>query len=289
MKVNIGDKLARSIVNLIMIVVGLFCLLPVLNIFARSLSSLKAVAANEVLFWPVEFSLAGWEYIVERTIYLKALGNTVFITFCGTLIAVVITTLTAYSLSHRRLRGYRLFVGVYVGIMLFHAGILPNYFQVQAYGLLNSLWALILPAVISSHYMFVLKKNMESIPDSLEEAALIDGASYSRILFSVVFPVSKASIATITVFFSVHFWNKYFDALLYITKPSLKPITLFLYELIHAVGMTEGRGDVELLSTISQDIINASAVILTIAPILVIYPFMQRYFVRGTLSGAIKG
>jgi putative aldouronate transport system permease protein len=289
MKQTTGDKITGAAVNVFMILIALAHLLPVLNIFARSLSSVSAVAGNQVWFWPVRFNWHGWYYIIARTSYLRSLGNSIFITLAGIGIAVTVTTLTAYSLSHSRLRGCRIIIALYVGIMIFNAGILPNYFQLRSYGLLNTRWALILPTVVSPYYMFVLKKNMESIPDSLEEAALIDGASYRVILYAVIIPVSKAAIATIVVFYSVNYWNKYFDALLYITKSNLKPITLFLFELIRSTGMTEGRGEVELISTVSPDIMNASAVVLTIMPILLIYPFMQRYFVKGTMAGAIKG
>jgi putative aldouronate transport system permease protein len=289
MKLSKTDLILSVFINVFMIIAALICVLPIVNILARSLSSAGAISTGRVWFLPVEFGFHGWEYILVRTSYLKAFGNSVFITLTGTCIALVVTTLTAYSLSHHRLVGYRFFVGLYVGIMLFHAGMLPNYFQIQAYGLLNTLWALILPGIVSSYNMFVLKKNMEAVPESLEEAALIDGASYLQILLYVIIPVSKASIATIAVFYSVHYWNKYFDALLYITDNKLKPITLFLYELVKNSAMESGYGEVDLMTVISIDLRQAAGVMLTVLPILMIYPFMQKYFVKGTLVGAVKG
>jgi len=137
--------------------------------------------------------------------------------------------------------------------------------------------------------MFVLKTSFEKMPDELEEAARIDGASTTRILFSIVIPVMKASIATMVVFFSVNYWNKYFDALMYITKDRLKPVTLFLYELIKNFQQPSGLGEVELAATVSPEIMQASAVVLTILPILAVYPFMQKYFVKGIMVGSVKG
>jgi len=143
--------------------------------------------------------------------------------------------------------------------------------------------------VVSPYNTFVLKSNFESVPDSLEEAARIDGASFTRILSSVIIPVSKAGIATIVIFTAVSYWNRYFDALMYITKQRLKPAALLLYEFIKLSTMEEGMGEPELAALVSPDIKNASIVVLTVIPILAIYPFMQRYFVKGVMVGSVKG
>ena len=149
--------------------------------------------------------------------------------------------------------------------------------------------ALNLPCQISPYYTFVLKSSFEAIPDDLEEAARIDGASYWQILWHVILPVSKAYLATIVIFTAVAFWNRYFNALLYITDQDLKPSALFLYEFIKLGAVEDGLGEVDLIAKVSPDIKNASAVMLTVLPILAIYPFMQRYFVKGAMAGSIKG
>ena len=178
---------------------------------------------------------------------------------------------------------------LYVFMMIFNAGVLPNYFQIKEYGLINTRWALILPALVSPYNTFVLKNGFENVPDSLEEAARIDGASFTRILCSIIIPVSKAAIATIVIFTAVSYWNRYFDALLYITKQKLKPAALLLYEFIKLSNVEEGMGEVELAAVVSPDIKNASIVVMTVIPILIVYPFMQKYFVKGTMVGAVKG
>ena len=289
MKLSRGEKIYVFIMNVVMVAFALICLLPVLNVFARSLSSVTAVAGGKVWFWPVQFSTAGWMYVIKYTSFLKAMGNSVINTLCGTGIALVITILTAYSLSRPYLKGRKVVIYLYVFMMVFSAGTLPTYFQIKEYGLLNTRWSLILPMLISPYNTFVLKSSFENIPDSLEEAARIDGACFTRILWSIVIPVSKAAIATIIIFTAVGYWNRYFDALLYITKQKLKPAALLLYEIIKLSEVEAGQGDIELAVAVSPEIKNASIVVLTVLPILAVYPFMQRYFVKGVMVGSVKG
>ena len=274
--------------NVLAIICGLVCLLPVLNVFAKSLSSAKAVASNSVTFWPKEMSFAGWQYIWVYTSYKRTLLNSVINTVSGTSISLFITILTAYALSHPTLKGRRFIIALYVFSMVFSAGTLPVYFQMNSYHLLNTRWSLILPHLVSPYYTFVLKSGFEAVPDSLEEAARIDGASYTRTLTSIVLPVSKASIATIVIFTAVAYWNRYFDALLYITKQPLKPLALLLYEVIKLSSMEE-TNDIIYGQRLSDTIREASMVVLTMLPILAIYPFMQRYFVKGVMVGSVKG
>lgn len=288
MKLSRGEKTYVAIVHIAMIIMALVCLLPVLNVFARSLSTVSAVGGGQVLFWPKGWNFEGWKYILERTSFLNSLKNSLFITITGTVISVALTVFTAYALSRPYLKGRKAFIYLYVFMMIFNAGMLPNYFQIKGYGLLNTYWALILPALISPYNTFVLKSGMESIPDSLEEAARIDGASFTRVLFSIAIPVSKASIATIVIFTVVSYWNRYFNALLYITKTNLKPLALLLYEFIKKSAVEEGLGEIELATTVSPEIKNASIVVMTVLPILAVYPFMQKYFVKGVMIGSVK-
>lgn len=288
MKLSRGEKVYVVALNILAVICGLVCLLPVLNLISKSLSSPKAVYNNWVIFWPVEFNTAGWSYIWVYTSYLRSLLNSVIITLSGTVISLVITILTSYALAHPKLKGRKLLTYLYVFAMVFSAGTLPMYFQLKSYNLLNTLWVLILPSLVSPYYTFVLKSGFESVPDSLEEAARIDGASYTRTLVSVILPVSKASIATIVIFTAVAYWNRYFDALLYITKQQLKPLSLLLYEVIKLANI-EQTADEIYGQGLSQEIKSTSMVVMTILPMLAIYPFMQRYFVKGVMVGSVKG
>lgn len=289
MKLSREEKVFLFLVYFIMILGGLACLLPVLNVFSQSLSSVAAVTGGKVLFWPIGFNTDGWQYILQRTSFLKSMKNSVINTGIGTVLSVFVTTLTAYAMSRPYFKGRKGLIYLYVFMMIFNAGVLPNYFQVRSYGLLNTRWALILPMLINPYNTFVLKSNFEAVPDSLEEAARIDGASFTRILFSIIVPVSKAGIATIVIFTAVANWNRYFDALLYITKQSLKPAALLLYEMIKLSIQEEGKNDIDLAVHVTTEIKNASIVVMTMIPILAVYPFMQRYFVKGVMVGSVKG
>jgi len=288
MKQSKGEKVFHVANDLFLAFIALLCVLPVVHIFARAFSSAAAIGTGKVLFWPVGFHTKGITYILEYTEFLRSLYNSLLITVLGTIIALFCTILTAFALSHAQLKGKTAFVYVYVFCMIFSAGIVPDYFLIKNLHLLNTLWCLILPSVVSPYNMFVLKRGFESVPSSLEEAAMIDGASWFSILWFIVIPVTKAQIATIIVFYSVHYWNKYFDAMVYITNNDFKPITLFLYDMVKHTNIIDFSGNYGSMTNLSQDVFNAATVFLTVIPILAVYPFMQKYFVKGTLSGAIK-
>ena len=297
MKLSRGEKIYVALLHVIMILAGLICLLPVLNVFARSLSSVPAVAGGKVWFWPVEFNPEGWKYVLQRTSFLNSMGNSVIITLLGTVLSVFVTILTAYSLSRPYLKGRKVVIYLYVFMMIFNAGILPNYFQIKGYGLLNTRWALILPMVVSPYNTFVLKSNFESVPDSLEEAARIDGASFTRILSSVIIPehaaefgVQPEQYAIVGYSMGGHLTGLFgTESVGYQHYNVPKPAALLLYEFIKLSTMEEGMGEPELAALVSPDIKNASIVVLTVIPILAIYPFMQRYFVKGVMVGSVKG
>lgn len=288
MKESKGEKTFHLINDLFMIAIALVCVLPILHIFARAFSSASAIGTGRVFLWPVEFHTKGIGYILEYTMFLRSLANSLLITCVGTVITLAITILTAFATAQPKLKGRTFITYLYVFVMIFNAGIVPNYFLIKNLGLINNLWCLILPAVVSPYNTFVLRRGFESVPESLHEAATIDGASWFRILWSVTIPVSKASIATIVVFSSVHFWNKYFDALIYVTKNELKPITMFLYDMVKHTNIIDFSGRYGNMTNLSQDVFNAATVLLTVLPILAVYPFMQRYFIKGTMAGAIK-
>ncbi|MDY6342730.1 MAG: carbohydrate ABC transporter permease [Sphaerochaetaceae bacterium] len=289
MKLTRGEKVFVVCNDLFMLIVAAICVLPVLHIFARAFSSAQAIGQGRVIFWPVDFHIAGITYILEETSFLVSLRNSLVITAIGTVLAVFCAILTAFALAQKEMKGRTFFLYLYVFCMIFHAGIVPNYFLMKRLGFLNTLWCLILPAVVNPYYILVLKRGFETFPSSLKEAAQIDGASWFTILWQIAVPVSKAQIATIVVFYSVHYWNKYTDALIYVTDNVKSPITMFLYNMVKNTNIVDFTGIYDELPYISQDVFNAATVLLAVLPILAVYPLMQRYFVRGTMAGAIKG
>ncbi len=195
--------------------VALLCLLPYLHIIAKSFSSNTAVVSGKVAFWPVDFGLEVYKYVFQDSLFWSAFGNSVFVTVVGTLLSMVVTVFAAYPLSKPDFRGRRVILLLYVFSMLFYGGTVPIYVFMQSLGLLNTLWAIIVPFIISQYNMFVMKTFFEGLPAAIEESARIDGAGHMRILFSIVLPLSLPSLATIGLFYAVGYWNNYYHAMLF--------------------------------------------------------------------------
>ncbi|MFJ3192765.1 carbohydrate ABC transporter permease [Streptomyces griseoviridis] len=275
--------------GVILSLVVLVTLYPFVNIVARSFSGERQIRAGEVALWPKGFNLTTYRIVLHDGTFWRSYGNTVFYTVVSTLVAMVLTTCYAYVLSKRDLRGRQLLVGVAVFTMFFTGGLIPNYVLITSLGLKNSVWALAVPNAISVFNLLVMKAFFESLPDELEEAAQIDGLSTYGILLRIVLPLSKAVVATMVLFYSVSFWNSWFGAFLYLDRPELMPVTVYLRNLI--AGATGGSGTGAATEQLTQVAANIQAVtiVLTALPILCVYPLVQRYFVSGVMLGAVKG
>ncbi len=280
---------------ILIIVVTLFslsCVVPFINVIAVSLSSKSAILRGDVSFWPVEFTTQAYEALFNDASMIRSLFMTVGMTVVYTLIAMFLTILMAYPLTKKRMRGRKFFSFLALFTMYFSGGVVPHYVNMLDLGLYNTIWSLILPAAISTYYMIILKSFFASLPESLEEAATIDGANDFQILIRIYLPLSLASLATITLFYAVFRWNRFDDALYYIQDRNLYPLQLKLYNAIKntqqvdLTAMQEGSSAVA--NNISQSIESATIIFATL-PILVVYPFVQRYFVAGVTIGAVKG
>ena len=284
--------LPQVILVLFILAASMLCLLPFVNVLATSLSSKSAILSGKVGFWPVETTTIAYEAIFRDKSMWRSLGYTVYITFMYTAIAMVLTILMAYPLTKKRLRGRKFFNLMALFTMYFSGGTIPIYMNVKELGLLDTPWALIIPGVLSTYNMIILKSFFVSIPDSLEEAATIDGANDFQILLQVYLPLSLASLATLTLFYAVGKWNSFQDALYYITKKDLQPLQLKLYNLIkgaQSVDLTAIEGGASTVATNISESIESATIIFATLPILVVYPFVQRYFVSGVTIGAVKG
>ena len=268
--------------------VALLCLLPYLHIIAKSLSSNTAVVSGKVAFWPVDFGLEVYKYVFQDSLFWSAFGNSVFVTVVGTLLSMVVTVFAAYPLSKPDFRGRRVILLLYVFSMLFYGGTVPIYVFMQSLGLLNTLWAIIVPFIISQYNMFVMKTFFEGLPAAIEESARIDGAGHMRILFSIVLPLSLPSLATIGLFYAVGYWNNYYHAMLFITRPEVKPMQLYLYELI-STATRVSELDPEMAMSVSSAGVQAGSILVGTLPILLLYPFAQKYFISGLTIGSVKG
>lgn len=272
----------------------LFCALmlyPFITVLAQSFSGAGAIKAGLVNVWPVDFNLDTYGAVAQNDIFWRNYRNTVVYTVVGVTIAMVLTTVFAFVLSKKHLRGRTLLIGIAVFTMFFNGGIIPNYVLISTLGMKNTMWALVLPGAISVFNLLVMKSFFENLPVELEEAAQIDGLGWFGIFGRIVLPLSKAVIATMVLFYSVAIWNDWFPAFLYLDKQELFPVTLFLRNLVAGASSSASEGAAAAGSTTAAISANIQAVtmILTIIPILCVYPFVQRYFVSGMMLGSVKG
>nr|WP_308800925.1 carbohydrate ABC transporter permease [Streptomyces polyasparticus] len=284
-----GYRVFQGVNGVILTLVVIVTLYPFVNIIARSFSGERQIRAGEVTLWPKGFNLTTYKIVFEDDAFWRSYGNTVLYTVVSTVIAMTLTTIYAYVLSKRELRGRGLLIGIAVFTMFFSGGLIPNYVLITSLGLKNSVWAIALPNAISVFNLLVMKAFFENMPKDLEEAAQIDGLSTYGILWRIVLPLSKAVIATMVLFYSVSFWNSWFSAFLYMDRTELMPVTVYLRNLI--AGATTGSNSGAGLDQLSQAAANIQSVtiVLTALPILAVYPFVQRYFVSGVMLGAVKG
>ena len=282
----------QIILALIILLVSLTCVLPFINVAALSLSSKSAILRGSVSFWPVEFETTAYQAIFADPSMMRSLGFTVIITVAYTLLSMVMTILMAYPLTKKRLHYRKFFNFLALFTMYFSGGTIPIYLNIKELGLLDTPWALILPGMLSTYNMIILKSFFAALPNELEEAAIIDGANDFEVLLQVYLPLSMASLATLTLFYAVGKWNSFQDALYYIQNKAYQPLQLKLYHIIKGsqavdIAAMEG-GSSAVASSVSESIEPASIIFATL-PILVVYPFVQRYFVAGVTIGAVKG
>ncbi|MBB6672737.1 carbohydrate ABC transporter permease [Cohnella nanjingensis] len=267
-------------------------LFPFVNVLAVSFSSSAAINAGAVSVWPVEFNWSAYRNLIEDGQLAVAMKNTVVITGVGTALNMLFTVLAAYPLSKRRLRGRNAMLMAVLFTMLFGGGLIPNFLLVGGLGLIDSYWGLWLPALVSAYNMFVMKSFFEGLPEELEESASIDGAKDLTILWKIVLPLSMPVIAALTLFYAVGWWNSYFNVLIYIKSTDKLSLTVKLYQMLQNVGSellrtTNGEGVSE--ATITPEGIRAASIVIAILPILCVYPFLQKHFVKGVLMGSVKG
>jgi putative aldouronate transport system permease protein len=289
MKDTRGYRVFRVFNVAAMFVVIAVTLYPFLMIVARSFSSDVAIRSGQVNILPVGFNLTTYQLVMSDSMFWTNYKNTVVYTVVATFIAIVMTTCYAYVISKHHLRGRPLLIGIAVFTMFFNGGLIPNYVLISSLGLKNTLWAIVLPNAISVFNLLVMKSFFENLPRDLEEAAQIDGLSTYRILWKIVIPLSKAVLATMVLFYAVSFWNSWFAAFLYMDKSELFPVTVYLRNLI--AGSTSAQSTGAAASDVAQVSANIQSVtmVLTVLPILCVYPFVQRYFVSGVMLGSVKG
>ncbi len=291
MKATFGEKLFYGINYTVLTLVGLTCILPMIHILALSFSSPHAVMSGDVVFWPIGWTLDAYEQLYKGTRIVNAFKNNMIITVVGTVLSMFFTILAAYPLSRRGMYGRKAFTLAIVFTMLFAGGLIPGYLVVKSLGLLDSYAAIWLPGLVSAYNMLVLKTYFESQPIEMEEAAKMDGCSELQFLLRIMLPLSMPVLAALTLFYAVGFWNQYLSLLLYLTDPLKQNLTVMVQQMIRSQSLLQELSTLqpEDIKNLTPETIKSAGVFVMIVPMLIIYPFLQKYFVKGVMIGAVKG
>ncbi|GIN14090.1 sugar ABC transporter permease [Niallia circulans] len=290
----VGDKsLSSRIFNatnmIILGIIALLCILPFIHVIGSSFATGAEIAQRSFLLFPTQFSLDAYRYIFSTDTLLRSMGVSIGVTLGGTLWSMLLSVLTAYGLSRRDLVGRRFLMFFIVFTMLFNGGMIPTFLVVQQTGLIDSLLALIVPVTINAFNMIILRSFFMNLPSGLEESAKIDGCSDFGVLFRIVIPCSLPAIATISLFYAVTYWNTYMHAILYINDPDKWPVQVLLRQIVVlATGLNYDGSEYTSVPPPEISVKMAVIVVATI-PVLLVYPFLQKYFAKGALIGSMKG
>lgn len=273
--------------TLLLAVIAILCILPLIHVAAVSFSSNSAATANQVFFWPVGFTAEAYLRTLSNPLFLHSLVLSTERTLAGTLLSMALTVTAAYVLS-RSFSGRGFYSWFFVFTMLFNGGLIPIYLVVTRLQLTNTLWALILPSAVSVFNTILMMQFFRAIPKELEEAAYMDGAGYMRSLITIYLPLSLPSLATLSLFSMVWHWNSWFDGLIYMTDYRQYPLATFLQTIIQSGDMRNTNIDPGQLKILSERTVRSSQILIGALPILIVYPFLQKFFVHGLTMGAVK-
>lgn len=291
---------SRNVFNLINItffaVVGAVCFLPFVHLLALSFSSNVAAMAGEVKLWPVDFTTAAYSFLSGQSKFYTALLVSLKRVLLGVTISMFLIIMTAYPLSKssRKFKHRTFFAWFFVLTMFFQGGMIPTYIVVRNTGLLNTIWSLILPKAVDAWYVVILLNFFRSIPEELEEAAMMDGASHFTILWKIYVPLAIPSIATILMFITIFHWNNWFEGIIYMNNPENYPLQSYLYTIVSQINSSLSSvsitpEDVERLSKVSEKTLRTAQIFLAALPVMLVYPFIQKYYVKGMVIGSVKG
>lgn len=287
-----SEKVARVIITIFLIMLALLCVVPMVYELAVSLSKNDYVTAGKVTFWPVGFTLNSYSYVLSY----KSFWNSMLISFIRLgltwVISMVVTVLTAYPLAHSkdRLFGRNVIAWYFFIPMIFNGGLIPTYMVINTLGLLGTIWALVLPAIVVTFHVLLVMNFIRSLPGELEEAAMIDGANPLQILVRVILPVLTPCLATITVYISLGTWNEWFNGIIYMNKPTQYPLMSYLRSTVLIQNASDlSPEEQQRLASIGNETFQAAQLFIATVPMLIIYPFLQKYFTQGLVLGSVKG
>ena len=286
-KISLFDVILYLVFGLI----ALITIYPFYNVLIVSLANTLASATYSPYLYPHVFDLTGYKTIMSDTYFYRSLGTTLFGTIVGTTLNMVFSVTAAYVLSRKRLIGRKFFLSAILFTMLFSGGLIPTYLVVSGLGLDNSIWSMIFPSMISTYYLIIMKNYFVSLPASLEEAARIDGANEFVVMTRIFIPISKPFMATFLLFYAVERWNEWWNAYLYISDKNIKPLQIYLRDVLvnfNSQLATQAQSMMSSHNKVFVQSIQMATIIITMLPILCVYPFVQKYFVKGVLVGSVK-
>lgn len=292
MRESLGERVGQFVLNVGMLLLSIVTLYPFWHVLMYSLSDPKLAMGGGLFFWPKGFSITSYELLLQSKGIFYAFGNSVFRLVVGTAINIVFTAILAYPLSIRRFKGRNSITLMIFFTMLFSGGMIPTYVIVKELGLIDSIWSLIIPTAISAWNLIILKNYFQSLPAELEESANIDGAAPLRILLSIILPVSGPVIAAIALFYGVAHWNSYFDAILYINSDAKQVLQVFLRTMLQSSSLQQVQGTDNFAASIglvTEESVKMATVVVSVIPMLIVYPLLQKYYVKGVMVGSIKG
>lgn len=286
------EKIGGCVVAAILFLTALITLYPFWHVIMYSFSDSKAAMSGGIFLWPRQFTPLAYQLMFQSSQIFVAYKNTVIRTVGGTAISLTLSAMTAYPLSVRRLRGRGFFSMMIFFTMLFSGGMIPTFLVVQQLGMLDTLWALVIPGAVSAYNMFIMRNFFQSLPSSLEESAVLDGATPFRVLWSIVLPLSMPAIAAVGMFYGVGHWNSYIDAVLYINDTSKQVLQQYLRSLLataSALGSLSGIQDYSKVSNLTEETMKMATIAASVIPVLFVYPWLQKYYVKGVMIGSVKG
>ncbi|MED4890041.1 carbohydrate ABC transporter permease [Lysinibacillus fusiformis] len=292
MKESKGDR-AFTIFNYIFLaIVAVVVLYPLIFVLSASLSNPEYVISGDLWLWPKEFTMEAYEKVFQNPDIINGFINTLKYTFFGTLLNIVMTICAAYPLSRRNLKGKGFIMAFMVFTMFFSGGLIPTYLLIRDLGMINTFWVMIIPNAVAVWNIIIMRTFFQSIPYELEESAMIDGAGNFRILWSIVLPLSLPVMAVMVLFYAVGHWNSYFQALIYLQDQDKFPLQLILRQILiqgQADDMIKATSESFLAQKLSVEGLKYAVLIVANLPMLMLYPFLQRYFVKGVMIGSLKG
>jgi putative aldouronate transport system permease protein len=286
-----GEKWFYALNYVILTLIGLSCFLPLVYLFALSLSNNDAIVSGTVTLWPIGWNTEAYNKLFFGTRIMSGFKNSLVITVVGTLLNMIFTVFCAYPLSRKYMYGRRFFTMAIIFTMLFSGGLIPTYLVVKSLGLVNTYGALWFPALVSVYNMLVMRSFFMGLPEEIEEAARIDGCSEMRLLWNIILPLSMPVMAALTLFYAVSHWNSFFNVMIYINSTAKYNVAVLVQQMIQSQTLLQdvANQSPEDLNSVTEESLKAAGVFVMTIPMLIVYPFLQKYFVKGVLIGSVKG